>query len=275
MEQGIEESAARETWNLINRMGAWQMNKAHTYSYAVISYWMAYFKAHEPLEFAAAVLRNAKDYESSVELLREMHREGITYDRFDPWKSEVSWAVKDGRLIAGYDSLHGFGEVKSRKFVEAREKGELTDEMVEKALAANSVFEDIFPIQTKYGDLYKDPKKLNIIGDIKYIEDIDGSESGSFVMIGELVQKNLRDINEEVLIKRRDGKVLKGPQAFLDIRVKDDTDKILLRINRYDYKRFGQELFDNVPKGAILLIRANMMKDIRFGFVQKWKRIDA
>src|SRR4030095_2141552 len=77
MEQGISEEAARKTWEMINAMGSWQMNKANTRSYAVISYWCAYLKAHHPLEFAAANLRSMKDEDSAVQLLREIVKEGI------------------------------------------------------------------------------------------------------------------------------------------------------------------------------------------------------
>ena len=108
-------------------MGAWQMNKAHTYSYAVISYWTAYLKAHHPLEFAAANLRNAKDEDSALELLREMVREGIEFVAFDLEKSQMNWSVQDGKLYGGFIALKGIGESKAAKLIAARDAGTLTD----------------------------------------------------------------------------------------------------------------------------------------------------
>ncbi len=121
-EQGIPEDDARHTWDLINAMGAWQMNKAHTYSYAVLSYWTAYLKAHHPIEFAAANMRNAKDQDTALSLLQEMVREGLNYEPFHALKSQPTWSVQGDTLVAGFDSLHGFGKVKSKKFAQARDK---------------------------------------------------------------------------------------------------------------------------------------------------------
>lgn len=274
-ENGMSEQEARSTWDMINTMGAWQMNKAHTYSYAVISYWTAYLKAHHPLEFAASVLRNTKNEEVALTLLREMVREGtIEYAPFDPSKADVSWSVIDGKLYAGFDSLHGFGEVKAKKFVEARKSGCLTHEMIQAAKAAPSPFHDIWPITSKYASYYSNPEQHSIVGRVLKIEELDGTQDGSCVIIGRLVRKNLRDYNEEVNVQKRGGKRGTGPTAFLDITIADDTSNVICRINRYDYQRMGLELFEKTPLDAVLLVRANFSDGIRFGFIKRWKRID-
>jgi len=271
--QDINEEQARRTWEMINSMGAWQMNKAHTRSYAVISYWTAWLKRYHPLEFAAANLRNAKDEDSAIALLREMSKEGIDYVRFDPDLSEETWSVKDGRLIAGFTALHGFGPVKAKKFVAARAEGKLTPAMREQALKAKNVFADIFPIETKYKALYDDPRGNHIVGPVARIGAITGHEDAEVVFIGKLIHKGLRDINEEVLLKRRHGKRMHGPSAMVDMRLEDDTGDVLVRVNRFDYAQIGREIIERVPIGSMLLVRAKFGRGIRFGFVSKWKRI--
>jgi DNA polymerase-3 subunit alpha len=52
-EEGVDEAAAKEIWSQINTMGSWAFNLAHSYSYAVVSYWTAWLKAYHLLEFAA------------------------------------------------------------------------------------------------------------------------------------------------------------------------------------------------------------------------------
>lgn len=274
MENGLTQEQSLEIWELINSMGAWQMNKAHTFSYAVISYWTAHLKAHHPVAFAAATLRNAKDEDSAIGLLREMAKEGIKYVAFDVEKSEENWSAKDGVLYGGFMNLHGFGVAKARKFIEARKAGVLTDKMKADAAKAENVFNDIFPFQTKYGKMYEDPEDSGLGGKLFYIEQLDGSQSGSHLFLGEIIYKNPRDTNEDVNVKKRDGKKLSGPNQFLDMRVRDDTGELLVRIGRYDYERMGRELMDNVPVGAHLLLRAKMCNGIRFGIIQKWRRID-
>lgn len=273
MEQGVGEEEARTTWEMINAMGSWQMNKAHTYSYAVISYWTAYLKAHNPLEFAAANLRNAKDEDSAVELLREMVKEGIEYVPFDIELSETNWSVKNGKLYGGFIALKGIGESKAAKLIAARDAGKLTAKQRDDLAKAENIFTDVFPFQTKYGAMYADPKEYGIAGDIVKIEDLKekmphGSE---FVFIGELLHKNPRNANEDAEIKKRGGKIETGQLEYLDVRLRDDTGMIGGRIGRKDYLRIGIELAERVPVGAHLLVRAKFWNGIRYAFITKWK----
>lgn len=275
MSQGIGEKEARATWETINAMGAWQMNKAHTFSYAVISYWTAYLKAHHPLEFAAANLRNAKDEDSAIELLREMVREGIEYVPFDLELSEINWSAKDGKLIGGFTALKGIGESKAAKLIEARNNGTLTQKQRDEIAKAENTFADIFPFNSKYGHLYDDPQGNGIASKVAKIIDIETVPHGEErVFLAELIHKNLRNQNEEILIKKRGGKIEKDPLEFLDVRLRDDTGMIGGRIGRWDFKKIGRELLESVPVGAHLMIRAKFFNGIRYAFITKWRRID-
>lgn len=269
--EGIDEKAALKIWELINAMGAWQMNKAHTYSYAVISYWCAYLKAHHPLEFAAANLRNAKDEDSAVQLLREMVKEGVEYEALNIELSEKNWCVKNGKLIGGFMSLKGFGESMAEKMVTLRNEGKLKQEHLDKINKAENIFKDIFPMQTKYGAVYDNPALMNISGELDRIEKFDGTQTGTHVFVGEIVYKNARNENEEVNVKKRNGKLKTGPLDFVDLRVRDDTATIGVRISRFDHEKVGKHILETVPIGTHVLIRARFIKDIRFGFIQKIK----
>lgn len=273
--QGIGEKEARDTWETINAMGAWQMNKAHTFSYAVISYWTAYLKAHFQLEFAASNLRNAKDEDSAVELLREMVREGIEYVAFDIDKSVLNWSVQDGKLYGGFVALKGIGESKAAKLIAARDAGKLTEKQREDIAKADNLFADIFPFQTKYASMYSDPAASGVAGEVLHINEIDNvPHQEERVFIGELIHKNMRNQNEEILVKKRGGKMENRALEFIDVRLKDDTGTIGGRIGRWDYARIGKELMDTVPIGAHLLIRAKFFNGIRYAFITKWKRLD-
>lgn len=271
MSQGISEQAARATWETINSMGAWQMNKAHTYSYAVISYLTAYLKAHYPLEFAAANLRNAKDPDSAVELLREMVKEGLEYTPFDIERSVANWSAIDGRLVGGFLNLKGIGASKAAKLIAARDSGKLTDKQRDSVLKAKNVFNDIFPFASNYGRYYSNPGAMGILGEVNKVEDFDGKQRGSYVFLGELVYKNARNANEEVNVKKRGGKKETGPLDFVDVRLRDDTGTIGARIGRFDFDSFGRELLETVPEGAHLLVRARFVKEIRFGFITNYR----
>lgn len=273
---GVDEATATIIWDQINAMGAWQMNKAHTYSYATISYWTAWLKGNFPLEFAATTLRHAKDENSAIELLREFVREGFEYTWFDPALSQVDWSVVDGKLVGGFKVIKGVGENKAAKLVAKRDSGDLTQAEIDKLLAAGSVFKDVFTNTNRFRSYYDG--RENVRGAVSFIKDIgEGLPHGAErVFLGELVYKNQRDLNEDMLIKKRRGKVIPPgkPTKFLDIRVRDDTEMIGGRVSVNDYERWGKDIVEKIPLGTHILVRAKFFHGIRYAFVVKWKVID-
>jgi DNA polymerase III alpha subunit len=271
--QGMAEVEADAIWRMINGMGSWAMNKAHTYSYAVISYWCAYLKANHLLEFAAANLRNAKDEESALLLLRELHKEGVEHIAFDIKLSKINWGVSDGKLVGGFTALKGIGEKKAEKLMADRDANRLTKKQLETIEKCERIYGDIFPFDSLYKHIYDNPEANGIVGKVWKIGDIkEGIPHGEErVVIGELVHKNPRNANEENEIKKRDGKIETGQLEYLDIRLRDDTGIIGGRIGRKDYFRIGIDIVENVPVGSHLMVRARFWNGIRYLFITKYK----
>ena len=59
--KGFSEELAIQVFDLIEPFAGYAFNKAHSVSYAMISYWTAFFKAHYPLEYMASVLNSRLD----------------------------------------------------------------------------------------------------------------------------------------------------------------------------------------------------------------------
>ena len=57
-QKGFDQDVAVQVFDLIEPFAGYAFNKAHSVSYALISYWTAYFKAHYPLEYMASVLNS-------------------------------------------------------------------------------------------------------------------------------------------------------------------------------------------------------------------------
>lgn len=255
-ENGIDEGPATAIWEMVNTMGSWAFNLAHSFSYAVVSYWTAWLKAHHPLEFAAATLRNVKNDESAIAILRELVNEGITYIPFDPELSEVTWSVKDGKLIGGFTGLYGIGASKAEAYIaERNERGRLSDESLAKLNAAKRVYGDLFPAHSRFQKWYDDPVSMGCARGTKIvnIEDIGGE--GEYVYIGELVGKDLGDYNEAIRIKRRNGRRFQGQTLFLDLTLKDDTAKVLTRIDRFEFESLGRKIWEEAAAGTWWLVR--------------------
>jgi hypothetical protein len=244
---GLKAETARDIWDQINSMGAWAFNKSHAVSYAIVSYWTAYLKVHWPLEFAASSLRNAKDTDTALNMLREIRSEGIEYIPFSAELSEENWCVKDGKLIGGFLGIKGIGPSKAQEMLKARAGKGLTDKQRERLAAAELIFGELYPAQALWGEWYADngTKLLERGTRVLRIGDFP-KDGGNVVFIGLLKSKDARDYNEAVRLARRNGKLMKGQTLFLDMRVMDDStlSPLLCRVDRYDYEPTGRMLLE-------------------------------
>ena len=250
-QRGVDADSAREIWSQINTMGSWAFNLAHSYSYAVVSYWTAWLKAHHPLEFAAATLRNVKDENSAIAVLRELVAEGVGYVAFDPDRSGITWEVRDGKLLGGFTGLKGIGEAKAKAYIEERDAngGRLSAASLAKLAEHEATYADLFPTRSRFGRFYDTPEECPELRPgtrLTQIKDITGE--AEFVYIGRLRGKDLRDYNEAIRVKRRNGKKYGGQTLFLDLDIEDDTGKILTRIDRFEFEKMGRPIWE----GAVL-----------------------
>ncbi|MDM5229879.1 DNA polymerase III subunit alpha [Lysinibacillus pakistanensis] len=80
MKQGYDIHIAEEVYALIVRFADYGFPKSHAVAYSVISYQMAYLKAHYPKSFYAALLSNATgNVEKIQQLVNEAKEQGIIF----------------------------------------------------------------------------------------------------------------------------------------------------------------------------------------------------
>ena len=92
--KGYEKQQAVDIFNLIEPFAGYAFNKAHSVSYALISYWTAYFKSHYPLEYMTSVLNSRMDHpEKIVASINECFRLGIPVLLPDINKSEEFYMI--------------------------------------------------------------------------------------------------------------------------------------------------------------------------------------
>lgn len=274
--QGFKLKEAHNIWDQVNSMGAWAFNKSHSVSYAIVSYWTAWLKAHYPLQYAAAALRNAKDHDTAVSLLRELHNEGTPYVPFDPQRSGANWSVQDGQLIGGFLQLKGIGPATAATMLKQREKdGRLTDKQLEKLARAEPLFGDLFPAHSRWRDYYERPEACGLRHGTRVlnIADFEG-KGGEVVFIGVLAGKDARDHNETVRVARRNGKRWAAPTLFLDMRLSDDTTltPLLCRVDRFEYEPTGRMVLERGREGHHwFLVRGEKLANFPMVQVHKLK----
>jgi DNA polymerase III alpha subunit len=275
IQTGLSAEDAWEVWSEICTFGAWGMNKSHTVSYSIISYWCAYLKRYHRLEFAAACLRGAKDSEQTIELLRELRDEGIEVVPFDPEMSEATWAVIPSfehgpRIYGGFDNLEGVGPAKAAAFLEARKTPGAWAAAKEKIAKLKVRHSDLSPAHTMWGHIYSDPAAANVNGPISEIGQLNSS-SRNPALIVKAVGIVRRDENETLLIQRR-GYRKEGQTLFVEVKAVDDSvsKPITLRFRPELWETLGRRVADRlVPGEDWLLVRGKWLDHISMMIVSK------
>lgn len=124
LENGLTKEEAREIWNDILDAGAYAFNKAHSVSYALVSYWCMLLKAYFPLEFALATLRNSKGEEQTMTIIMELIAENYEIVLFDKDKSQEDWELINGILYGGFVNIKGCGITKAKNLIKKRKNSE-------------------------------------------------------------------------------------------------------------------------------------------------------
>ena len=273
-ENGIEEDEALKIWKNINTMGSWAFNRSHAIAYGMVSYWCCVLKSRFPLEFAAACLRNVKDDEQGVRLLREVAREGLGYKPYDKFKSGMNWSVQNGELIGGLIGIKGIGPKMAEDIVNRREmKQPLTPRQENLLNNGETPYDDIFECERRFGHIKADPAAHNIKTPIIDIQDLEADNPGTFVFFGKLKEKNLRDMNETVNLAKRGGRRVDTHNLWLNMTFEDDTGPIISTIDRFKYPKMGKPIVEDGRIGDWYLIKGYLKQGFRKIYVEKWRKL--
>lgn len=265
----IKKETAVSIWSEMVDFGSYGFNESHSAAYGIISYWTAWLKTYHGLAYAAACLRQSSDENKTLELLRDMKKEGIEYIPFDIDKSGIDWQVVDGKLIGGFQNINGYGPAKAAKAIELRDNGKIDRE---KILALPLKFKELYPLNSAYADLYANPENHgcqtgSVVSRLNNLPAF-----GDVLIIGQVTQKVLHDENEQKRIERRSGKRIQGQTLFLDIYVTDDSgEKFILRVDRFQYESIGRAADENLKAGDVLLFRAKRIPNFQMAKVVRMK----
>lgn len=270
--KGIKKPEALDIWKNICTMGSWAFNLSHGVSYGLVSYWCCYMKAHYPLEFAAATLRNLKEEDQAVKILRELVKEGFEYIAFDPELSMVNWSVQDGKLVGGWLGVKGVGQKKAEIMVmKMREKASLTVAEQKLAYGPEVLWSNIFECEDKFGHYYSDHEVAGLAMAPSYIVDVN--KDGEYIIICKLREKNLRDMNEYGSVVKRGGRIIKHNNLWLNMSVEDDTDSILVTIPRFLYEELGKPIVEDGRLGDFYMFRGKLQGGWRKLIVDKVRKM--
>lgn len=142
-ENNLSLEDAKELFGLIEKFAGYGFNKSHSTAYGAVAYQTAYFKAHYPVEFMAALLSCGMESTDRIsEHIDDCRRMKIEVVSPDINRSEVEFGVDGDTILFGLGAIKGVGEQALECLVTEREE--------------NGPFKDIFDLTERV-----DPKALN------------------------------------------------------------------------------------------------------------------
>ena len=121
---------ANNIFALIEPFAGYAFNKAHSFSYALIAYWTAYFKANYPIHYMMSVLNSRIGHPDKIaDVISECKRLRIkvktpninlSTEEFSIYKNEKN----QSEIIYGLSAIKHLGNNVSKTIVECREKTE-------------------------------------------------------------------------------------------------------------------------------------------------------
>lgn len=123
--KGHDANTLEKIWKDWEAFASYAFNKSHSTCYAWIAYQTAYFKAHYPAEYMAAVLsNNMNDIKSVTFFMEECKRMGLKVLGPDVNESHYKFAVNDKYEIRfGMGAIKGVGEGAVHTVIENRKDG--------------------------------------------------------------------------------------------------------------------------------------------------------
>ena len=174
--KGYSDEVSQKLWKQIESFAGYAFCKAHSASFAVLSFQVAYLKAHYPAEFLAGVLSNGGGYYSSAVYISECRRLGIKVLLPSVNQSDYEYRGENNTVRIGFVAIKNFEQDSSDIIINERIKNgiflSLKDFLQRTNLSfiqseilikcgAMDCFKKTRPNLLRYLDIYFNNKKLN------------------------------------------------------------------------------------------------------------------
>ncbi len=128
VKKGYDKDLAIKVYDLIFRFAEYGFNKSHTVAYAMISYKMAYLKAHYPKIFMKHLLNQAINSEAKTkEYIYECKKYGINIEKPNINLSTDTYEIINDKIIYPLTNIKNIGINAAQSIIEERKRGKFKD----------------------------------------------------------------------------------------------------------------------------------------------------
>lgn len=122
VENGYPKEIANKIADELSSKGGYLFNKSHSYSYAVLCFETAWFKAHYPTYFFKALFNQNKDKAGAInKYILDAKYFKVSVKPPNINHSGMNFTVDDGKVLFGLSAISGIGESLSKQIIEERE----------------------------------------------------------------------------------------------------------------------------------------------------------
>ena len=120
--KGLTDYQSKELWRQIESFAGYSFCKAHSASFALLSYQVAFLKVHYPAEFMASVLSNGGGFYSAAVYIQESKRLGLKIELPSINESEKEYMGKGGEIRIGLKAIKNLSYGAIEKVIEERKR---------------------------------------------------------------------------------------------------------------------------------------------------------
>jgi DNA polymerase-3 subunit alpha len=121
-QQGLNREEAEHIFNLVAKFAYYGFNKAHSTSYALLSYLTCYLKVHYPAHYLAALLTCGMGYYDTDRYIQEARRFQVGILLPDINKSQAGFSVEGRAIRIGLLRVKGLGVKQIDRILKIRNK---------------------------------------------------------------------------------------------------------------------------------------------------------
>lgn len=120
---GYSKDIADKIADELSQKGGYLFNKSHSYSYAVLCFETAWFKAHYPTYFFKALFNQNKDKAGAInKYILDARYFNVEVSPPNINLSGMNFTVHDNKVLFGLSAISGIGESLSAQIIEERDK---------------------------------------------------------------------------------------------------------------------------------------------------------
>lgn len=120
---GYSKDIADKIADELSQKGGYLFNKSHSYSYAVLCFETAWFKAHYPTYFFKALFNKNKDKAGAInKYILDARYFNVEVSPPNINLSGMNFTVHDNKVLFGLSAISGIGESLSAQIIEERDK---------------------------------------------------------------------------------------------------------------------------------------------------------